>query len=186
MNPQERVAYFRRFWPAACRVNGWNLNDEARRKQVVLDCMVAVQGPAVTTSSPAFSHDEVTALFCYLEFLAHPADLDRSAAWLNCQEDYHAYNRAKQADWHEAATYGPQGSKRLQRDRFSGQRSAVGAPLDEFNPEAIYKRHLTTAKRHEAKLAADRKPKAPREITPELPFEAPDRKQFSGTAAPFA
>ncbi len=111
--------------------------------------MAAVRGPA-TDSTTLLDDDEVTALFCYLEFLAHPDDLVRSARWLDCQQDYRAFNRARQADWHEQRMFGGRKSK-LTRDRFAGEKSAVAGPLEKFDPEAIRKRHLTMATRHQKK-----------------------------------
>jgi hypothetical protein len=149
MTAGERTKYFRDLWPAACAAKGWKRSDDDRRRTVVLECMRAVRGPMVTTSDPKFRRDEVTALFCYLEFLANPDDLDRSARWSDCQKDYRAYNRARQADWHEEKLYGSAGSRKLQRNRFAGRRSAQGEPLDAFDPEEIHKRHLTMASRHQ-------------------------------------
>ena len=148
MSPEARAKYFGEFWPAACKVKGWKRSDEARRRAVTLECMAAVRGPEAGTSDPAFGDDELTALFCYLDFLAHPADLDRAARWVDCQTDYHAFNRARQADWHEEKLFGGR-KNRLVRDRFGGKKSAAGEPLEPFDPEAIRKRHLTMASRHQ-------------------------------------
>jgi len=97
--------------------------------------------------------DEVTALFCYCDFLATES-LEASERWVDCQRDYHAYNRARQADWHERAMYGDRRNK-LDRHRFAGAASAVGAPQEEFDPESIRQRHLTMASRHQAKQRKD-------------------------------
>ena len=153
MTPGERVKFFRDFWPAACFANEWDIKDDARRRQVILDCMRLVSGPAVTTSDPAFGRDEVTALFCYLDHLAHPADFDKSARWDSCRHDYHTFNRARQADWHERKLYGRKPNK-LDRDRFAGEKSASGDALDDLDPEAVRKRHLTFASRHQRKERA--------------------------------
>ena len=150
MTPATRKTYFA-LWGLAAQANGWRAGDDAQRKAVTLECMAAVRGPLVGTSDPVFGPDETTALFTYIEFLAHQDDLDRSARWADCQTDYKAFNRARQADWHEGKTYGAGGSKKLQRDRFAGEQSAVGGPLEEFNPKKIYARHLTAATRHQAK-----------------------------------
>lgn len=156
MTPAERVKYFRDYWPAACAVRGWNRRDDMLRRKVVLDCMAAVHGPLVTTSDPQFRRDETTALFCLLDHLAHPEDLGRAARWTDCMADYRAYNRARQADWHEGKAYGAAGSKKLRRDRFAGRQSATGGPLDPFDPEAIRKRHITMASRHRKKQRSAR------------------------------
>ena len=150
MTPPTRTKYFRDLWPAACRAQGWTIKDDARRNATTLTFMEEVSGPQ-TDSTTELGPDEVTALFCYLEFLAHPDSLDHSARWLDCKTDYKAYNRARQADWHEVKTYGAAGSKKLARDRFNGECSAKGEPLDKFDPEAIRKRHLTMATRHQKK-----------------------------------
>ena len=150
MTPGQRVKYFRDFWPAACAANGWSPKDDAKRKAVTLEAMACVRGPQVSSSHADFGPDEVTALFCYLDHLARQADLDRAARWVDCQQDYQAFNRARQADWHEAKMFGGRKNK-LTRDRFGGQASAVGDPLEKFDPAAIRKRHMTMANRHQAR-----------------------------------
>lgn len=163
MSPGARKTYFR-LWNAACAVKGWNAGDDDLRRAVVIECMEKVRGPLVTTSSPDFGPDETTALFVYLDHLAHPSDMLKSAAWVDCQTDYHAYNRARQADWHETKVYGKAGSSKLRKDRFNGQRRAAGEPLDRLDPEAIRKRHLTMVTRHEQKGYRRRKPQANDEV----------------------
>lgn len=148
MTPAARVKYHRDLWPACCRAQRWDVRDVEKRRAIVLECMRLVKGPSVTTSSPIFGADETTALFTYLSFLADQASLDKSARWADCQEDYRAFNRALNADWHERQTYGPEGSKRLQKQRFGGRKTAAGEPLESFDPEEIRKRHITSATRH--------------------------------------
>lgn len=150
MNAAQRKIYFATLWPAACRVNGWNRNDNMKRREVMNTCMRLIGAPIVESSSELGS-DAVTALFAYLKFLADQASLELSARWLDCQEDYKAFNRARQADWHEKETYG-RGKNKLDRNRFAGAQSAQGEALDRFDPEAIRKRHLTMANRHKKKL----------------------------------
>ncbi|MFA5263225.1 MAG: hypothetical protein WC378_05320 [Opitutaceae bacterium] len=174
MTAAQRTRYFRDLWPAACAAQVWDARDEGRRRLVTADCMAAVKGPA-TASTTDLQADEVTALFCYLEFLGDPASLDKSARWLDCQQDYQAYNRARQADWHERAMYGH--SKRpnkLDKHRFSGATSAAGGPLDAFDPEAIRKRHMTMASRHQKKERQAKKTAAKEPATP-APIPAPQR-----------
>lgn len=148
MTPAARVKYHRDFWPACCRALKWNHRDTELRRKVVLDCMRQVGGPMVTTSDARFSFDETTALFTYLAFLGDQASLDKSARWADCKEDYRAFNRAKNADWHERQTYGADGARKLQKNRFAGRKTAAGEPLESFDPEEIRKRHITTADRH--------------------------------------
>lgn len=112
--------------------------------------MRLIGAPEVESSSN-LGPDAVTALFCHLKFLAHQGDLEQSARWLDCQEDYKAFNRARQADWHEVHTYG-QSPNKLDKQRFGGAPNAQGGALDQFDPEAIRKRHLTMATRHQNKL----------------------------------
>lgn len=157
MNPGTRKTYFVKYWPAACAAKGWRKGDNEQRRAVVLACMRLVRGPLVTTSDPRFRADETTALFCYLDHLAHPADIDKAARWVDCQADYKAFNRARQADYHEHATYGARGSKRLRKQRFGGAASATGEPLEKFDPKEIRKRHMTMANRHAAKRRKERK-----------------------------
>lgn len=149
MTPRERAKYFGELWPAACLSHEWDVKDEARRRAVTVECMRLVRGPS-SDSTSALGSDEITALFCYLEHLADGASLEKSAAWVTCQEDYRTFNRAKQADWHERALYGNAKNK-LDRDRFRGASSAVGGPLDTLDPDAVRKRHLTFASRHQKK-----------------------------------
>jgi hypothetical protein len=148
MTPGERVHYHKTLWPAACRVNGWPVSDAEKRREVVLVCMQQVRGPLVTTSDPRFGRDEVTALFCFLEHLAAPDELDKSLRWDTCRQDYRTYNRARQADWHERKLYGRVPNK-LDRDRFAGATSASGKPIDDLDPEQVRKRHMTFARRHQ-------------------------------------
>lgn len=148
MSPTTRKTYFR-LWLAACKVKGWDAGDDGLRRATVLACMVQVRGPQATTSHPDFGPDEITALFVYLDHLAHPSDLLKSAAWVDCQTDYRAFNRARQADWHEEQAYGRQGSGKLRRNRFAGQKKAAGEALDPLDPAAIQKRFLTMRTRNE-------------------------------------
>ena len=151
MSPEARSRYFGHYWPAACEAKGWRAKDEVRRRHTTGECMRlirALQVESVTLLGP----DEITALFCYLEFLANPSSLAHSQRWLDCQQDYRAYNRARQADWHERQTYGRSGSNKLRKNRFAGQQSAQGKPQETFDPEAARKRHLTMVSRHRTKL----------------------------------
>ncbi len=156
MKPGARTLYHARLWPAACRVNGWGVGDLAKRREITRRCMEAVRGPqSDSTSDPRFGDAETTALFVFLTHLASPDDLDASAEWVKCQEDYRTYNLARQADWHERALYG-HGRNKLARDRFAGAASAGGGALDTLDPDAVWKRHLTMASRHQKKLRQER------------------------------
>lgn len=154
MNPWQRKKYFGELWPAACLAHEWDVKDDQKRKDVTFECMRLIGGPE-TDSTSALKPDEITALFCYLEHLADPASLDNSARWVTCQEDYHTFNRARQADWHERAVYGP-GRNKLDRDRFGGAASAAGGPLESLDAEAVRKRHLTMARRHQRHVVQER------------------------------
>jgi hypothetical protein len=109
MKPGARSHYHARLWPACCRVNGWKHDDKAKRREIVVRCMAAVRAPSAIdgTSHPLFCDDETTALFTYLAHRTNPADLNASARWVQCQEDYRTFNRAHQADWHETSTASP-------------------------------------------------------------------------------
>ncbi len=155
MTPAERSHYHVVLWPAACRAQGWQPKDPEKRRAAVLACMAAVSGPAVTTSDARFGRDEVTALFCFLQHLADPASLDKSARWVTCQQDYRTYNRARQADWHERKLYGA-GKNKLDRNRFGGTASAAGGALDDLDPEAVRKRFITMASRHQRKMRTEK------------------------------
>ncbi|HYF52628.1 MAG TPA: hypothetical protein VEA41_00025 [Salinarimonas sp.] len=128
----------------------WRPGDELRRRDVVLFVMKEVRGLQITTSHPDWGRDETTALFCYLDHVAHPDDLQKAAAWLNCVEDYRAYNRARQADWYQRKAYG-RGGRKLVNNRFAGAATAQGEPLEKFDPAAIQKRFVTYASRARAK-----------------------------------
>lgn len=147
MDDRERAKYHGTWWPDACQAKGWRVKDEVRRRDVALQCMAAVRGPAVTTSHPDWGHNETTALRTYLLFLADPG-LVNSQRWLDCQKDYVAFNRARQGDWHERQAYGTKGSGKLRRNRFAGAASAQGEPQEEFDPAAARKRHMTMANRN--------------------------------------
>jgi len=149
MTSIQRAHYFRTLWPAACAARGWNPRDDARRKQTTAACMAAIRAP-ISDTTTALAQDEITALFCYLDHLAAPDSLDKSARWITCQDDYKTYNRARQADWHERALYGHRPNK-LDRDRFAGETSAAAGPLDTLDPEAVRQRHITMASRHQKK-----------------------------------
>ena len=178
MNPGQRKTYFH-LWGEACAAQHWNTKDNAQRQDITARCMASVRGPAVASTS-ALGEDEITALFCYLNYLkTGDADLDAAARWVDCQTDYKAFARARQADWHEEALYGKSKKpNRLDRNRFAGAKSAVGAPLDTFDPQAIHKRHLTMASRHQKKTRAAGLPKTtPKHSPPDSsskPARAPD------------
>ncbi len=146
MTPKQRVLFFRDIWPSACRKQGWSSGDDTKRHEIIASCMQLVGGPA-TRSTGDLGPDEVTALFCYCEFLAKET-LEASERWVDCQQDYHAFNRARQADWHEHAMYGNRPNK-LDRQRFAGATSSAGEAAEVFDPEAIRKRHMTMASRHQ-------------------------------------
>ncbi len=154
MSPKTRVFFFKAVWPQVCAQQGWRKSDDTKRHEVVATCMRLVRGPVVESMND-LGPDEVTALFTYCEFLADES-LAASERWLDCQQDYHAFNRARQADWHERSMYGTNKNK-LDRQRFAGAASAVGAPQETFDPEAIRQRHLTMASRHQAKQRRDAK-----------------------------
>lgn len=151
MTPGQRSSYFLA-WADVCAAQGWAAKDNAKRQEVTARCMAAVRGPAVASTSD-LGEDEITALFCYLRYLkTGDADLDSAARWVDCQQDYKAFARARQADWHEERAYGhSKKPNKLVRERFAGAKSAEGEPLEKFDPAAIKKRHLTMANRHQAK-----------------------------------
>lgn len=170
MTPKARATYFA-LWQAAAAASGWSHKDETKRRAVTTDCMRQVRGPVVKSSSD-LGEDEITALFCYLEHLGDPASLDKSARWDTCRQDYKTYARAKQADWHERETYGA-GKNKLDRNRFKGETSAKGGPLDDLDPDKVRKRYITMANRHAAKLKRE-KSAAPAKPTPAPAFPIGD------------
>ena len=152
MNAAQRKPYFA-LWSAACTAQGWRSADNAKRQETTARCMAEINGPAVVSSND-LGEDEITALFCYLKYLGTgDADLDAAARWIDCKQDYKAFARARQADWHEKSLYGAKANK-LDRDRFAGAKSAVGGPLEKFDPKAIKQRHMTLASRHQKKARA--------------------------------
>jgi hypothetical protein len=153
MTPKARATYFA-LWQAAAVASGWSHKDEAKRRAVTTECMRLVRGPVVKSSSD-LGEDEITALFCYLEHLGDAASLDKSARWDTCRADYKTYARAKNADWHEEQTYG-KGKNKLDRNRFKGETSAKGGPLDDLDPDKVKKRYYTMANRHASKLKREK------------------------------
>ena len=45
MTKGERVKLFRDLWPAACLANEWDIKDDTKRREVILECMELVRGP---------------------------------------------------------------------------------------------------------------------------------------------
>ena len=170
MTPAARSTYFSKLWPAAALANEWDIKDEARRRRVTIDCMTAVRAP-ITDSVSKLGEDEITALFTYLFHLADPSSLDKSARWVSCQEDYKTFARAKQADWHERQLYG-KGKNKLDRNRFKGETTASGGPLDTLDAEEVRKRHLTMASRNQAKMRAEKKAQRAAAKEPAIDFDA--------------
>lgn len=155
MDEEQRARYFGHFWPAACQAKRWRVKDEVRRRHTTGECMRLIGAPE-TESTTDLDQNQITALFCYLDHLAHPSSLEKSQRWVDCQQDYKAYNLARISDWHERKTYGGRGQK-LRRDRFKGAASAQGEPQEVFDPAAIRKRHMTMVNRHKAKGYRPRK-----------------------------
>lgn len=153
MTPKARATYFA-LWQAAAAASGWSHKDEAKRRAVTTECMRLVRGPVVKSSSD-LGEDEITALFCYFEHLGDAASLDKSARWDTCRTDYKTYARAKNADWHEEQAYG-KGKNKLDRNRFKGETSAKGGPLDDLDPDKVKKRFYTMANRHASKLKREK------------------------------
>lgn len=150
MTDEQRNRYFGHYWPAACQAKRWRVKDEVRRRHTTGECMRLIGAP-ITESTTELGEAEITALFCYLDHLANPSSLEKSQRWVDCQQDYKAFNEARQADWFERKTYGRNGSKRLRRDRFKGQETAQGEPQEVFDPAAIRKRLVTMGRRARAK-----------------------------------
>lgn len=185
MSPAQRKPYFA-LWAAACSAQGWRSADNAKRQETTVRCMAEINGPAVVSSND-LGEDEITALFCYLKYLATgDADLEAAARWIDCKQDYKAFARARQADWHEKILYGTKPNK-LARDRFAGAKSAVGGPLEKFDPKAINQRHLTLASRHQAKARSLGLPKpsacSPLVNTP-APAPVPEKGQTPASQMP--
>ncbi len=157
MTPAARIRYHKTLWPAACRAQGWNARDDAKRREVCLQVMAEVRGPAVTTSDEAFGAAETTALFTFLHQQANPNDLVAMEEWLKCKDDYLTYNQARQADWHERQAYGQQGSGKLQRNRFARARTASAGPLDELDPKTVQQRLTTMRARNEQRTGYQRR-----------------------------
>jgi len=191
MKPGANTHYHARAWPAACAAQGWKRSDETKRREITRACLAAVRAPSTitTTSDLHFGDAETTALFVYLYHLANPADLNLSAEWVKCCEDYRTYNLAKQADWHERELYGSK-KNRLDKNRFGGAATAAAGPLDTLNPDAVYKRHLTMASRHQKALREGRKGPIPASQTPATtpaatPAETPNQFAYAEGENPF-
>jgi hypothetical protein len=172
MTPGQRSSYFL-LWADVCAAQKWNAKDRAKRNEVTARCMSEVGGPA-TDSTTELGEAEITALFCFLTYLkTGDADLDAAARWVDCKQDYKAFSLARQADWHEEKLYGKTSKpNKLDRNRFKGAKTAVGEPLEKFDPAEIKKRHLTLASRHQKKARKLGLPK-PKAGSPSVNAPAP-------------
>jgi hypothetical protein len=186
MNPATRTRYFS-LWTKACKCQGWDSTNQDLRRDITRQVMAAVRGPDVD-SITALGNDEITALFIFLEHKADDASLMKSARWVDCQKDYRMVNRGRQSDHHERALYGKsKKANKLDRNRFAGQRTALGHPLSDFDPEEVRKRHLTMASRHQAKQRKERAEadKFAAQIRADDPAElVPFEPDFDQVAAP--
>ena len=184
MNARQRSSYFLA-WAHVCEAQGWNSKDNSKRQGTTAACMAAIGGPTVSSTSE-LAEDEITALFCFLQHLADPASLDKSARWDTCRQDYKTFARARNADWHEEQLYG-RGKNKLDRNRFKGEASASRGPLEELDPEEVRKRHLTMASRHQraARKKGLPKPKADSpSVNAPAPVQAPAPASAARTSAP--
>lgn len=73
MTPRQRSMYFGELWPAACKVQGWSVKDEHRRKCVTF-------GATAEESTSALDQDQITLLFNKLKALADPQNFDKALA----------------------------------------------------------------------------------------------------------
>ncbi len=123
MNKAQRRLYFTQLWPAACRAQGWERNDDARRKAVTRRCMELIGGPA-TDSTTGLNQAQITALFAYLRHLARPDDLRLLSSWILIQEGgAMKFNQTRQGDyWRRKAGYQQRG--KLERRRFENKPTA--------------------------------------------------------------
>ena len=162
MNKPTRIAYHARHWPAACEAQGWDPRDQDKRRDVCLECMVLVGGPAITTSHAKWGNAETSALFLRLQHLADPDNITLSMEWDNCQAGYVAYNMSKQADHYQVRTYGHHGAGRLGRQRFAGRKTAKGYPAeDPLTREEAQVRLTTMRSRATRKFTLHENPKSP-------------------------
>jgi len=160
MTKASNIRYHTTEWPAACAAQGWSPNDQARRRNVVLDAMVLVKGPYVTTSDDKFGPAETTALFTYLRHLAEPDNITLKLRWDQCQADYSAFNEARQADYWQRVAYGPRGGNRWSRQRFGGKRQAQGdaaedAPAHKETHDRLMTMRARAQGRSRKKMAAN-------------------------------
>ena len=151
MNQAQRRKYFTDLWPAACAANGWDVRDNARRREVTL----YATNSSTTTCLQEY---QITALFLYLRHLAAPDDLTLAAEWLQCRENPRAYNKIKQGKFWERKAYGgvgttATGSSRLHRQRFKGAVPAHG--FDRPATEDTADDYLLTARKRYQRRAVD-------------------------------
>lgn len=187
MTPATRTRYFS-LWFAACRCQRWSAKDEVFRRSVTRQVMEEIRAP-ITDSITELGNDEISALFRFLEHKADDSDLIKAARWVDCIKDYRTANRGRQADYHERALYGSNKAKpnKLDRNRFAGQRSALGQPLADLDAEEVCKRHITFASRHQAKQRKERAEadKFAAQIRADDPAElVPFEPDFDQVAAP--
>jgi hypothetical protein len=174
MNARTRTAYFA-LWTRVCHVQGWERMGRAeleeRRRSLTAEVMQQV-GAAPTESTTRLGSAEITALFTCLQHLADPDNLTKAKLWTDCQADYIAFNKSRQADWHERRAY-PRGGGKLDRQRFAGRDAAVqddfSRPLTRAEAE---QRLMTTRARANARAGRLARPEPA--DNEEIPDAAPE------------
>lgn len=90
MTPSQRKLYFR-LWPAACKVQGWDSKDDARRHAVTKDA-------TGKSSASSLTQSQISALFDHLKWLADPYSLE-AALPAACPEIGEENHRRRQLVW---------------------------------------------------------------------------------------
>lgn len=78
MTQGQQVHYRKRLWPAACKAQGWEVSDEAKRREITEE----TTGQATTSG---LNNKQVDRLFRRLEWLADPGNFD--AAYLDANTE---------------------------------------------------------------------------------------------------
>lgn len=129
MNKSQLFLYQTELWPAASAAQGWDARDKHLRRDIRRDCFEFIGVAAsLADAVSAYNNAQVTALFTFLDHLAHPDHIGKMQTWEDCKADYEAFNASKQADyWQRRGGTGQQG--KWVKNRFAKRRTAVAKPF---------------------------------------------------------
>lgn len=76
MTQGQQVRYRKTLWPAACKAQGWDVKDEAKRREITLE-------KTGQDTTKGLKNKQVDRLFRHLEWLADPTNFDAAYADAN-------------------------------------------------------------------------------------------------------